>query len=82
MMFFLGLFVGSIVGALLIAMFAAGKPEIDRMEAFDEGVAYGLNLDKEQGYILATNKDEIMVQYKDGMIKRFREVKETDDATS
>lgn len=82
MMFFLGLFIGSIVGALVIAMFTVDKPVIDYGEAFDEGVAYGLSLDKEQGYILATNKNEIMVQYNDGMIKRFREVKETDDATS
>jgi hypothetical protein len=45
------------------------------MEAFDDGVSYGLNLNRENGAIIAVNGAEIMVQYKDGTIKRFFEVK-------
>jgi len=74
-MFFLGFILGGIAGFLLIGIFAAGKPQIDAMEAFDEGVSYGLNLNRENGAIIAINGDEIMVQSKDGTLKRFHEVK-------
>jgi hypothetical protein len=77
MMFISGLFVGTIVGFLTLAIFAAGKPETDTTTAFEDGVAYGLKLGRDNGAIIATNDDEIMVEYKDGMMKRFREVKET-----
>ncbi len=76
-MFILGFFLGTMVGFLTLSIFAAGKPAIDTMEAFDDGVSYGLNLNREHGGIIAANGDEIMVQYLDGMTKRFREVKET-----
>jgi hypothetical protein len=76
-MFILGFFLGTMVGFLALAMFAAGKPETDTTEAFEDGVAYGLRLNRENGSIIATNDNEIMVEYKDGMMKRFREVKET-----
>jgi hypothetical protein len=76
-MFILGFFLGTMVGFLTLAIFAAGKPETDTTEAFEDGVAYGLRLNRENGSIIATNDNEIMVEYKDGMMKRFREVKET-----
>jgi len=74
-MFFLGFILGGLAGFLLLGIFAAGKPEIDKMEAFDDGVSYGLNLNRENGAIIAVNDAEIMVQYKDGTIKRLFEVK-------
>lgn len=74
-MFFLGMIVGGIFGFLAIGIFVGRSPDHDTMEAFDDGVAYGLNLNRENGAIIATNNDEIMVQYKDGTMKRFREVK-------
>ena len=81
MMFFLGLFVGVILGFIVLSLFVGGNSQnADTMEAFDEGVSYGLNLGREHGAIIATNKDEIMVQYKDGMIKRFREVKNDEES--
>ena len=80
-MFFLGLVVGSILGFIVLGLFIGGNVQnTDTMEAFDDGVAYGLNLGKEQGSIFATNNDEIMVQYNDGMIKRFREVKNDEES--
>ena len=80
-MFFLGLVVGSILGFIVLGLFIGGNVQnADTMEAFDEGVSYGLNLGREHGAIIATNKDEIMVQYKDGMIKRFREVKNDEES--
>lgn len=76
MFIIIGFVLGYLVGFLTLAIFAAGKSETDTTEAFDDGVAYGLRLNKENGTIIAHNDDEIMVEYKDGM-KRFREVKET-----
>lgn len=74
MMFILGLFLGSMLGILMLGIFVANKPEIDRMEFFDDGVAYAVSRNKINGTIIATNNDEIMVEYTDGMMKRFRDV--------
>jgi hypothetical protein len=79
-MFILGMVVGSFLGYALLAIFVVGKggdniQYRDYGDAFDDGVSYGLNLNREHGAILAVNGDEIMVQYQDGIIKRFREVK-------
>jgi len=78
-MFFLGMMVGICIGYALLAIFVVGKSGDntvyrDHVEAFDDGVSYGLNLNRDNGSILAVNGDEIMVQYQDGMMKRFREV--------
>jgi hypothetical protein len=77
MMFIIGFITGGFLGFLTLAIFAAGRPETDTTEAFEDGVAYGLRLNRENGAIIAHNDDEIMVEYKDGAMKRFREVKET-----
>ena len=74
-MFFIGLIIGGSIGYIIAAFMIGVKSNKDNvMDAFDDGVSYGLNLGREYGAIIATNKDEIMVQYKDGMMKRFREV--------
>ena len=78
MSFILGFFLGGIFGVLILAIFAINKPEIDTTEAFNDGVSYGMSLNKPNGAIIATNNDEIMVEYADGMMKRFREVKDAD----
>ena len=75
--FIIGFILGGFLGILTLAIFVAGKPETDTTEAFEDGVEYGLRLNRENGGIIAHNDDEIMVEYKDGMTKRFREVKET-----
>ena len=68
---------GGFLGILTLAIFVAGKPETDTTEAFEDGVEYGLKLGRDNGAIIAHNDDEIMVEYKDNVTKRFREVKET-----
>ena len=75
----IGFILGYIVGFFTLAIFAAGKPETDTTEAFENGVEYGLRIHAKHGNIIATNQDEILVEYNDGMyfVKRFREVKET-----
>lgn len=72
-MFILGMMVGACLGYVLLAMFIVNK-NTSASEAFDDGVSYGLMLNRANGAIIATNKDEIMVQYEDGTTKRFREV--------
>jgi hypothetical protein len=70
--FIIGFTLGGFLGVLILAIFVAGKSETDT----EDGVSYGLRLNRDNGAIIATNNDEIMVEYKDGMTKRFREVKE------
>ena len=74
--FIIGFTLGGFLGFLTLAIFAAGKPETDTTAAFEDGVEYGLKLGRDNGAIIAHNNDEIMVEYKDGMMRRFREVKE------
>lgn len=78
-MFFLGMIVGSFIGFVGLALFVGGNNKTttyrDASEAFDDGVSYGLMLNRANGAIIAVNGDEIMVQYEDGMMKRFCEVK-------
>jgi hypothetical protein len=78
-MFIIGFISGGFLGFLILAMFVASKPETDTTEAFENGVEYGLRLHAKHGSIIATNQDEILVEYNDDMyfVKRFREVKET-----
>jgi cytosine/uracil/thiamine/allantoin permease len=75
--FIIGFTLGGFLGILTLAIFVAGKPETDTTEAFENGVEYGLKLGRDNGAIIAHNDDEIMVEYKDNVTKRFREV--TDD---
>jgi cytosine/uracil/thiamine/allantoin permease len=75
--FIIGFILGGFLGILTLAIFVAGKPETDTTEAFEDGVEYGLKLGRDNGAIIAHNDDEIMVEYKDNVTKRFREVKET-----
>ena len=75
--FIIGFILGGFLGILTLAIFVAGKPETDTTEAFEDGVEYGLKLGRDNGAIIAHNDDEIMVEYKDNVTKRFREV--TDD---
>jgi hypothetical protein len=82
MSFILGIIVGMCVGLLLLIKLDNDKKEkvfnpiddIEASDAFDDGVSYGLMLNRTNGAIIAVNKDEIMVQYEDGATKRFREV--------
>ena len=76
--FIIGFILGGFLGILTLAMFVAGKPETDTTEAFEDGIAYGLKLGRDNGAIIATNDDEIMVEYEDNVTKRFREVKVAD----
>lgn len=77
MIFILGMVVGVLLGFIILSLLVVGKDAdgySDYSEAFDDGVSYGLTMNRENGAIIATNQDEIMVQYQDGMMKRFREV--------
>jgi cytosine/uracil/thiamine/allantoin permease len=76
--FIIGFILGGFLGILTLAIFVAGKPETDTTEAFEDGVEYGLKLGRDNGAIIAHNDDEIMVEYKDNVTKRFREVKVAD----
>ena len=69
-------FIGVIIGFLCLAVFVASKPERDSIQAFEDGVSYALDLHLKNGGIIATNGNEIMVQYEDGTMKRFREVED------
>ena len=79
MSFIFGIFIGFCISLLTIVQMDRNKEQNvfshDEMsEQFDEGVSYGLMLNREHGAIIAVNDDEIMVQYDDGTMKRFREV--------
>jgi hypothetical protein len=79
MSFILGIFIGFCISLLTIVQMDRNKEQNvfshgDMTEHFDEGVSYGLMLNREHGAIIAVNDDEIMVQYDDGTTKRFREV--------
>jgi hypothetical protein len=74
MMFILGISLGCTIGILTLALFAAGKPEIDSTESFEQGISYALSRNKIDGAIIATNNNEIMVEYANGIVKRFRDV--------
>jgi hypothetical protein len=79
MSFILGIFIGFCVSLLAIVQMDRNKEQnvfshSDMTGQFDEGVSYGLMMNRENGAIIAVNDDEIMVQYDDGTTKRFREV--------
>lgn len=77
-MFFLGMVIGFSLSIFVGSDEKTKSRYRDHTEAFEDGVSYGMSLNKPNGAIIATNNDEIMVEYADGMMKRFREVKDAD----